>query len=354
MSALSDSSDTHPSTISRKKLRQWLTPLEKKKIIWPLGLLIFDYLVFLGLITAAVLVQLTALQWLFSLAAGFWIGRLFILGHDACHQAYTPSRPLNRVLGRLAFLPSLTPYSLWEVGHNVVHHGYTNLKDVDFVWAPLSADEYRALPPMRRWLERVYRSGWGVGLYYLLEIWFKRMFFPNRKMMPTRRAVFWADNFLVATFALLWAAALIAFAASQQRSLLTALFFGLVLPFLMWNAMIGFVVYVHHTHPEVRWYRDKQAWAAAMPVLSGTVHLTFPYRVGTLLHHIMEHTAHHVSMGIPLYRLQQAQAVLEEKLPLAVVKQRFSWRWYFHTAAACKLYDFHRQCWTDFNGRVTS
>jgi hypothetical protein len=32
--------------------------------------------------------------------------------------------------------PSLTPFSLWDVGHNVVHHGYTNLKGFDFVWAP--------------------------------------------------------------------------------------------------------------------------------------------------------------------------------------------------------------------------
>jgi omega-6 fatty acid desaturase (delta-12 desaturase) len=40
---------------------------------------------------------------------GFIIGRLFILGHDARHQAFTPNRKLNTWLGRMLFMPSLTP-----------------------------------------------------------------------------------------------------------------------------------------------------------------------------------------------------------------------------------------------------
>ncbi len=59
-------------------------------------------------------------------------------------------------------------------------------------------------------------------------------------------------------------------------------------------------------------------------------------------------------MTIPLYRLQQAQAKLEELLPGRIVVQPFSWRWYFETARACKLYDFTRRCWTDYAGRPTS
>ena len=76
--------------------------------------------------------------------------------------------------------------------------------------------------------------------------------------------------------------------------------------------------------------------------------------IGSLLHHIMEHTAHHVDMSIPLYRLKGAQRLLEEALPARITVQRFSWRWYFSTARKCKLYDFDRQCWTDFEGRQTS
>jgi hypothetical protein len=73
-----------------------------------------------------------------------------------------------------------------------------------------------------------------------------------------------------------------------------------------------------------------------------------------MVHHIMEHTAHHVDMSIPLYRLKKAQAKLEEMLPGRIIVQPFSWGWYFKTAKACKLYDFTRECWTDFQGHMTS
>ena len=67
------------------------------------------------------------------------IARLFVIGHDACHGSYTKYDWLNKIVGRIAFLPSLTPFSLWDVGHNVAHHGFTNLKGRDQVWVPMSA-----------------------------------------------------------------------------------------------------------------------------------------------------------------------------------------------------------------------
>jgi omega-6 fatty acid desaturase (delta-12 desaturase) len=129
---------------------------------------------------------------------------------------------------------------------------------------------------------------------------------------------------------------------------------GFVLPFLVWNACVGFVLYVHHTHTEIDWYQDKAAWAASQAFVSTTVHLTFRSAMGSALHHIMEHTAHHVDMSVPLYRLKQAQKLLEARLPGHIVVQAFSWRWYVDTARRCKLYDFERRCWTDFAGRPTS
>ena len=72
--------------------------------------------------------------------------------------------------------------------------------------------------------------------------------------------------------------------------------------------------------------------------------------MGGFLHHIMEHTAHHVDMSVPLYRLKRAQALLEQELPGCIVIQPFSWRWYADTARHCKLYDFENRRWTDFEG----
>jgi len=342
----------------RKVIRTWLLPASARNTPYALMLVVLDGTLFAAFVAGTVLAPHPALKLLLGVAAGFWIGRLFILGHDACHQSFTPHRRLNRWIGRLVFLPSLTPYSLWDAGHNVVHHGYTNLKGADFVWAPLTLAEFRALPAWRRALERVYRSGWAPWLYYLVEMWWLRMYFPGRRYLAARRPVFFWDGVLVSAAALAWIGALIAAANATGQSVALLVGTGFAVPFLFWNGMIGFVVYLHHTHPAVTWYDDKAAWSRSQPFVTTTVHVTFRPRwlgldAGALLHHIMEHTAHHVDMGIPLYQLRQAQAILEARLPGSIVRQPFSWRGYFQTAARCKLYDYRARRWTDFSGAPT-
>ena len=337
----------------RKVLRSWMRAWSTRRTGHALLLLLIDSVLFLAAIGATVVLRATLMKLLAGCAAGFVIGRLFILGHDACHQSFTPHRRLNKLLGRIAFLPSLTPYSLWDVGHNVVHHGYTNLKGVDFVWAPSTLEEFEAFSPPRQWLERLYRSGWAPWLYYLVEIWWLRMYFPSRRYVQVRRAVFLRDGWLVTAFAALWIACLVLAAQATAQSVFALLGFGFMLPFLFWNGMIGFVVYVHHTHVRVNWHADKVRWGAAQPFVSTTVHLTFRFGIGAVLHHIMEHTAHHVDMGIPLYHLKPAQQALEDHLPGVIIVQPFSWRWYFDTAKRCKLYDLDRASWTDFAGAPT-
>ena len=338
----------------RKIIRSWLAPLSHKETIKAIILQILDTLILTGAIVATVTVENFWLKLLIALFAGFMIGRIFILGHDACHQSYTPHKTLNKILGRLAFLPSLTPYSLWEVGHNVVHHGQTNLKGFDFVWAPLSLEEYEQLSTGRKILERVYRSGLGPAVYYFIEIWWNKMYFPNKKSMPATRPAFLWDNVLVSVFGVIWITALWWSALATDQSITLTIVMGFVIPFIFWNAMIGFVVYVHHTHPSVSWYSDKSEWMRAQPFVSTTVHLVFPFRWGAWMHHIMEHTAHHVDMSVPLYKLKQAQAKLEEMLPGRIIVQKFSWAWYFHTAKLCKLYDTTNKCWLDFKGNKTA
>jgi omega-6 fatty acid desaturase (delta-12 desaturase) len=338
----------------RKVIRTWLAPIAAPSTAHALALVLLDAALFVACIAAAVLASHPLVQLLAGVATGLVISRLFILGHDACHQSFTAHRGLNRWIGRLVFLPSLTPYSLWEVGHNVVHHGYTNLRGFDFVWQPRSLEEYRALPRWRRALERVYRSGWAPWLYYLVEIWWARMFFPSRATMPTRRPVFTRDCLLVCAYASAWVGGLVWAAHATQQSAAWLLLVGFVVPFMFWNGMIGFVVYVHHTHLGVAWYDDKASWSASQPFVSTTVHLTFRSAMGSVLHHIMEHTAHHVDMSIPFYDLTRAQERLETMLPGRIIVQRFSFRWYFATARCCKLYDFARDAWTDFEGRPTS
>jgi omega-6 fatty acid desaturase (delta-12 desaturase) len=286
-----------------------------------------------------------------SALATLAIVRLFIIGHDACHGSLTDHAALNKVLGRIAFLPSLTPYSLWRVGHNVVHHGFINLKGRDFVWEPLDPSAWQSLPPARRLLERVYRSALGPLPYYLVEIWWRRLYFPRRGNTPGRRAEFTWDSLSVSVFALGWIAALALGAPATAGGVALALVLGFLVPFLVWTWTVGFVVYLHHTHPDVVWYADKAAWLKAQGILHGTVR----YRVrpwwNWLLHNIMEHAAHHLDPRIPLYRLKAAQGALARLVPDIPVVE-LSLRTYWRSVRQCKLFDFEQRRWVGFPRRA--
>ena len=332
----------------RKELRAALLSFCGKSASTALRLIVIDYSLFflaLALVTAPThaVVKLVG-----SLLLWLQIARLFIIGHDACHQSLTANRNLNKALGRLVFLPSLTPFKLWELGHNMAHHGFTNLRGKDYVWAPLSVEEYSRLPRMRQWLERYYRSGYGPWLYYLIELWWKKLYFPSSSEVGGRRSLFLGDCMLVSAFGAAWLCGLLAAAHFTQQSTLILLLFGFVLPFLSWNALMGFVIYVHHTDPQVRWYRDGTAWAKAQPHLTATIHVQFPRIIGAALHHIMEHPAHHLDMTIPLYRLQAAQKQLDALVPQQILKRKFSWGGYIECARTCKLFDYETERWVAF------
>lgn len=256
----------------RKVTRSWLKPISDRRTALAVLLLFFDWACFALLITGTVLLTAWWAKLICGLVAGIVIGRLFIIGHDACHQSYTPHRRLNKVLGRIAMVPSIT------------------------------REEFQALSPARQVMERIYRSGWGSWLHYFVEMWWLRMFFPSKDYIATRRKESLRDSTFAAATGLVWIASLIG----------------------------------------VSYAADQSAWA-----LVG-------FGFGGLFHHIMEHTAHHVDMSIPLYRLKGAQQLLEDTLPKRIIVQHFSWCWYAQTARRCKLYDFQRRCWTDFQGIQTS
>lgn len=303
-----------------------------------------------GLALAAVVV---ADSWWMKAILGTFLGcciaRLFVVGHDACHGSFTPSPMLNRWIGRVAFLPSLTAYSVWEVGHNIAHHSFNNLRGRDTIWEPVSVDDFDHLPWWRRTAERVYRSGWVPGVYYLVEVWWTKMFFPSQAELPTRRPEFIRDNIAVAVFAVVWISGLVGAAAFEGVAPWQNLFFGFVLPQFVWNSVMGFVVYVQHTHPKVKWYSDKAKWTEDRAFLTGTVHVEVPRYIGAWLHDILDHTAHHVDMSVPFEKLRGAQRHLETEMGEHVVMQPFSWRWYFDTAKRCQLYDYTISRWVSIS-----
>lgn len=319
----------------------------------PFAVLALDLALFAGGSALVLLAGSFTLKLVGSLCVTAGIVRLFMIGHDACHGSFFASAKLNAVVGRIAFLPSMTAFSLWEVGHNTAHHGFNNLKGRDQVWAPLSKAEFDAFPRYRRALERLYRSGLGWGAYYLVEMWWKKLYFASRKEIGSSRRKYRLDSLLVTTGAVLWlgVVALAASVTGQSFALLAVL--AVLVPFLLWNATIGFVVYLHHTHPGIAWFRNRQEWQRNRAYLTATARVRFPFGIDRLMHGIMEHNAHHLNPGIPMFRLRAAQKVLQGRFP-DLCDYRLDWRAYLDSVRRCKLYDFAEHAWLDFSGRVTA
>jgi len=158
---------------------------------------------------------------------------------------------------------------------------------------------------------------------------------------------------LVTAGAVLWlvAVALVARATGQSFALLVTL--AVIVPFLLWNGTIGFVVFLHHTNPTIAWFRNRQEWQRNRAYLTSTVRVRFPLGIDRLMHNIMEHNAHHLNPGIPMFSLRAAQKALQERFP-QLCEYRLGWRTYMDIVRRCKLYDFAEHAWLDFGGQVTS
>ncbi len=297
-------------------------------------------------VRAALVVPLTVLS-----------GQLFTLAHDAGHGSYSASRAVNAIVGRLALVPSVHVFGLWR-HHHGLHHRHTNLRSRDFVWTPLSVEDYRALPGHRRVLHRVFRhpSGVGLGLHYAIEIWAPRMLWPRRCHRLANRGRMTADALLLVALLLGTGAAAWSFLGvvdpDRARDVgfwMSAVVFLFVLPLIGTQWLIGFVIYLNHTHPDVVWYDDADEWAGHDVQLEGSTGLRFhPIRHALVPRRIMNHTAHHLDPGVPLARLAAAQRHVVALHGDRVVSVDFSWRWLRDVLRHCQLYDFDRRRWIPF------
>lgn len=321
------------------------------------GLFVFMAALVASTFGAVVFVENFWLKLAASFALSVLIPALFVIGHDACHSALTPSPAWNGLLARLAFLPALHPASTWALGHNQLHHGWTNLKGVDYGYAPFSLEEFRALPAWRRAAERFYRTLPGIGFFYMVDIWWRHLFWPRPEDLRRLHKGWLAlDVGLVTVFlaAETWLAAWWGWRQGGATGAAVNVTLAVAGPFLIWNWIMAFATLQHHTHPRVAWFDSREEWNFFFGQVEGTVHMKLPRWLELFYHNIFEHTAHHVDTKIPLYRLHESQRELELAYPVNVTILRTSPSALAETLRKCKLYDYRRHCWTDFQGRPTA
>lgn len=339
--------------INTKKLRLAVSEYARPSTGLAIFIFSLDIIMYLALIAGVIFLESIVAKLICSIVAGLKIASIFVIAHDAAHGAYTNNKKLNSIIGRIAFLPSLHNYSLWVIEHNRVHHQSTNVKNLDS-WSPLSKEEYDELPQWRKSLEKLYRCPIGIPIYYLIERWWKNKFYPFSDIKGRNGNAYLDFLFVIISF--LGYASILIYAGMSlsHTSPVELIILGLIIPFAIWNFMMGFTVYQHHTHETIPWNKTKNDREALGGQEDFTMHVKYPAWFNLISHNIMEHTAHHVDPRIPLYKLAKAQKALAEMMGDDMRIINFSLRGFLNTMSKCKLYDYENHCWLDFNGNPTA
>ena len=276
------------------------------------------------------------------------VSGLFIVGHDAAHGSLFKFKRLNSIVGHLAFLPSMHVYEGWVLGHNRVHHNYTVRQGFDFIWHPITAEEWNAMGFFQRALHRFEWSWAGSGLYYMEHVWLRKMVVgrpPSRWVSAIRR-----DRFLVLGWFVFATALATWVGIARTHSVLGTIWMDLrlvVLPFVFFSWVIGWAVHVHHVAPDIRWWK-KNEWTKFKAQMEGTTVLRLPKGFNLFFHWIMVHVPHHVDMRVPMYHLEEAAEAIEAAFPGTVIDKKYRFKDFVSSTRQCKVYDFDNGRWMTY------
>jgi len=280
--------------------------------------------------------------WILS---GLIVSGLFVLGHDASHGALFSSKKLNRKVSRLAMLPSAHIEAAWDLGHNRIHHGHTVKQGMDFVWHPITVEEWTAMSRLQQLRHKMEWSSIGAGFYYGRQVWWNKMmrFTASEKWAPKINR----DRIEMIRILSVISLALIGLGYVRYGSIGGGLWIWVKIALIPWALFIwtiGFTVYVHHIGEHLRWYPQRE-WTKFHGQMEGTTVLHTNRLLNIFFHNIFVHVPHHVDMQIPFYKLPQATEAIKKAFPNVISEDRLSFRAYLRTTKKCKLYNFEEGRW---------
>ena len=230
------------------------------------------------------------------LAAGLLI-RLFIIQHDCGHGSFFPSKLANDWVGRALGVLTLTPYDHWRRSH-AIHHATSGNLDRRGIGdiKTLTVREYFARNGRDRLLYRLYRHplvmfGIGPAYVFLLE---------NRAPAGFIRkgAMPWLST-MTTNAGILFVAALLILCAGFTTFLIVQL------PIVVLAATMGvWVFYVQHQFEATTWH-EAADWRQSEAALHGSSHYDLPLVLRWFSANIGMHHVHHLSSGVPCYRLPE-------------------------------------------------
>jgi len=230
----------------------------------------------------------------------FWA--LFVVGHDCGHQSFSKKKWLNDLIGHLSHTPILVPYHGWRISHRT-HHKNTGSLDNDESWYPATESEYKGV----NWVHNIGRN-------YLFLLAYPLYLFtgsPNKRgshFLPSSRLFKPSEKWDIITSTTLWTlmVAFLGFLTYQWGWMwLLKYYVGPYLVFVIW---LDLVTFLHHTEPDIPWYRGED-WTFLKGAISS---IDRDYGFINHIHHdIGTHVAHHIFLNIPHYNLKKATEAIK-------------------------------------------
>jgi len=249
----------------------------------------------------------TGISVLFSIAAAFFMVRIFIMFHDCTHESFTGSSQWNSVIGYIFGVITFTPFRPWQKEHNLHHGAVGNLdrRGIGDIWT-LTVEEYRNSAWYIRGLYRLFRNPlflFGIAPFFLFLVLQR---FPKKGSSKKEKMSILITNIGILAVTLAGMAAV---------GIKTYLVVQLVVLFVASSVGV-WMFYVQHQFEEVYWASQKE-WDHVDAALMGSTFYKLPVILEWLSGYIGYHHIHHLNSRIPNYNLKQCY---EEIVELQEVK----------------------------------
>ena len=235
----------------------------------------------------------------FSVTAGFFIVKLFIIQHDCGHRSYFSSRRICDITGRLVSIFTLTPYGFWRRDHDKHHatSGHLDKRghgDID----TMTVREYLEASLKKRILYRIYRNPavlLGVGPIFQFFIRYRIPLVQGSRNRLKNAAGIMLHNVSLFVF--------FTFLCFFIGTLSVAVVW---IPAFITAATVGvWLFFVQHNFDDTYWEREA-VWNFTDASLLGCSYYRLPAFIHWLTGNIGYHHIHHLSSRIPNYNLARA------------------------------------------------
>ena len=255
----------------------------------------------------------------------FWA--LFVVGHDCGHGSFSKHKWLNNTIGHLSHTPILVPYHGWRISHRT-HHANTGNLDTDESWYPITEETYGEMTPVARFIRSsLFLLAYPFYLFYRTPGREGSHFLPSSPLFrPSEKWDVITSTTLIALFV-----GFLGGVGFTCGPLFLINYY--VMPYLVFVMWLDLVTFLHHTEPDIPWYRD-ESWYFLKGALST---IDRDYGIFNNIHHnIGTHVAHHIFLNMPHYYLKDATAAIKPILGEYYRESEVSiWESFWRSAREC-------------------